>query len=1037
MASIVLGAVGAVIGGYFGGPEGAALGWAIGSAGGMLLFPTKGPNPSDLKLQDSAYGKPIPTTFGLYRLTGNVIWAGQPVENDGGKGGSSSGPTVNMSFAVGLCEGPITGVRRIWANGVLIYDFSNPSNFQNITGSAAMITGFTVYLGDELQLADPTMEAALGAANTPPNRGLAYVVFNQLDLSQWGNYLPTLSFEVLVGQEVSYVTALNENPPDYALWEANDNYVTQFDASGSYGFQIGLPLPGSGASGGIQPFRCTSYGAFFYGPMLAVGTIFLQAVCQTYDEFGCIDSEGKWYTILGFQYNTGLTSLAGGEGASVIKKNDVFYQGFWDGGSGNFPILIYKLVGETTISSDTPGGWFVVGVTDNFIYAIGISPYDTTHYQCLCTWTLDGTFVANLAHNTAWALTPVGYCVSDSELYINTEPNVLMWNGSTLIDTGIPGDDGDCTNMWIQNGIAYFSDNAYALIAMVPSFVVGQTALSTVVADICDMAGLATSQYDVSQLTDTIWGYAITNHSAPRDNLSVLQQMYFFDVSDTDGLLKFVPRGNEPVATLQWSDLGAATSGNDSAALNPLTQMIAQEVELPRSIVLTYEGLQIDYQAASQRAFRAVTLSNLDATTTVALVLGDSEALERVQALLWSTWVGRKQFTFQTNLAFLAFEPTDVVTLTGQNGELYVVRLTKCQYDGKGVLTWTAQLEDPTVYPAADYTASGGLALGFKPQQIQYSGPTILAVLDIPPLRDTDSSQQLYLCACGLADNWPGVTVDMSRDANSYSDLFNITSPAPIGYSTTVLGNFFGGNQPDELNTVGITLFSGGLSGVDYADFLAGVNACYLGGELILFRNAVQTGANTYTLSGLLRGRVGTEWAMGLHTAGDTFVFLSATSTSIEPINVSDIGGTLYFEAHLSNAFASVPGPVTQVTPAVACVKPLSPALFVANPGSAAAVLDVSVSWTRRARVNGEWLDGTDVPLDEATESYLLTILNGATVIRTLTVPGTGDGATYVYPAATIATDGFTAGNTISFTAQQNSNQGVLGYAASTSMVYQ
>ena len=52
------------------------------------------------------------------------------------------------------------------------------------------------YPGDEAQTADPFIAAKMGAASTPAYRGTAYVVFEELALSTYGNRLPQLSFEV-------------------------------------------------------------------------------------------------------------------------------------------------------------------------------------------------------------------------------------------------------------------------------------------------------------------------------------------------------------------------------------------------------------------------------------------------------------------------------------------------------------------------------------------------------------------------------------------------------------------------------------------------------------------------------------------------------------------------------------------------------------------------------------------------------------------------------------------------------------------------
>ena len=199
MAQLVLATAGAVIGGAIGGPAGAQLGWALGSTAGGLLFPPKqpdGPRLEDLTVQVSTYGAPIARTWGSNRLTGNVIWASNLTEqatDQGGKGGSSySTYSYSCSFAVAMCAGPIAGITRIWADGRLIFD-GRPSN----TGKQKDFDAVSLvsYLGTEDQLPDPTMQALQG--DVPAYRGLAYVVFNELQLERYGNRIPNLSFEVV------------------------------------------------------------------------------------------------------------------------------------------------------------------------------------------------------------------------------------------------------------------------------------------------------------------------------------------------------------------------------------------------------------------------------------------------------------------------------------------------------------------------------------------------------------------------------------------------------------------------------------------------------------------------------------------------------------------------------------------------------------------------------------------------------------------------------------------------------------------------
>ena len=101
------------------------------------------------------------------------------------------------NFAVGLCEGPIGAVLRVWADG-------KPLDLSGIT--------MRIYTGDEMQTPDPLIVAKDGDA--PAYRGLAYVVFERLPLANFGNRIPQLSFEVVrpVGRLEQMVRAVTLIP---------------------------------------------------------------------------------------------------------------------------------------------------------------------------------------------------------------------------------------------------------------------------------------------------------------------------------------------------------------------------------------------------------------------------------------------------------------------------------------------------------------------------------------------------------------------------------------------------------------------------------------------------------------------------------------------------------------------------------------------------------------------------------------------------------------------------------------------------------
>lgn len=151
----------------------------------------------------------IPIPFGRVKIAGNLIESTGRVERTrvttvsqgGGKGGGGSSTQQQVeyyytaSFAVAICEGPIVGVRRIWANGELIYNISEDASGGTLLGSDLPMT---VYVGDEAQLPDPLLESIWGVGNVPAYRGTAYAVFNDMLLEQkWGQNVPNFEFEVI------------------------------------------------------------------------------------------------------------------------------------------------------------------------------------------------------------------------------------------------------------------------------------------------------------------------------------------------------------------------------------------------------------------------------------------------------------------------------------------------------------------------------------------------------------------------------------------------------------------------------------------------------------------------------------------------------------------------------------------------------------------------------------------------------------------------------------------------------------------------
>ncbi|MCP4934307.1 MAG: hypothetical protein GY927_08910 [bacterium] len=237
MATLVLATAGAAVGGallpagvgLLGATlSGAVIGRAIGSVAGryidQALFGASGQNKiventgarlADLQVTTSSEGSPIPRIFGRARLGGQIIWAtrfeedlirdsktAKPSSKGIGDGPSQTTITTGYqyyaNFAIALCEGKISRLGRVWADGKEI-------NLAQYT--------YRLYRGDESQLPDSLLEAKEGASNAPAYRGLAYIVFERLPLELFGNRIPQFNFEVFkalddVEQKITAVTMI-------------------------------------------------------------------------------------------------------------------------------------------------------------------------------------------------------------------------------------------------------------------------------------------------------------------------------------------------------------------------------------------------------------------------------------------------------------------------------------------------------------------------------------------------------------------------------------------------------------------------------------------------------------------------------------------------------------------------------------------------------------------------------------------------------------------------------------------------------------
>lgn len=482
------------------------------------------------------------------------------------------------------------------------------------------------------------------------------------------------------------------------------------------------------------------------------------------------------------------------------------------------------------------------------------------------------------------------------------------------------------------------------------------------------------SAYDVSALSGLVTGFAVTDTMSVRDAMTPLSTAYFFDAVESQGFVRFVMRGRPTATALGEGDMVLTDTENDFG----FTFDRKQETDLPVATRLSYYDASADYKQAVAYARRLVTLSDRVATTTLPLVLDQGQAIGIGEMMLMDSWVSRESAKFSLAPSQIALDPTDEVQLSA-GGRSWRLRLTGI--DDAGARAVEAVQTDPSIYEAIVGPDRGVLST----QSLCQPGRALVVFLDLVWLDDGQTPGEPL--AASYASPWPGaVQIWKSATGSDYALDTQTTRNSVIGSTTA---DFYSGPlwRWDNVNSLCVSLLSGTLASSDDVSVFGGANALAVENasgdwEIVQFANAVLTAPGQWTLTRLLRGRHGSEGAMGSPVAaGARVVVLDA---SLAQLGLS--------QAQLRQPFDYLWGPqgVPVSDPAyqgaalsftAAGLLPLAPC-HVAFAWDASG--DLTISWLRRDRApSAANILQAAAPMSEAVESYDLEITAGGTVVRT------------------------------------------------------
>ena len=496
-----------------------------------------------------------------------------------------------------------------------------------------------------------------------------------------------------------------------------------------------------------------------------------------------------------------------------------------------------------------------------------------------------------------------------------------------------------------------------------------------IIRNVTRAAGLPVEKIHMEGIANMrVEGFTIAGDKTFRSQIEALQTVFPFDGFAYDGNIIFRKRGTGDVVTIDADDLGAQENESEESAL---TAVRTPDIDLPKTVKLAYISKDRSYQDGTASYTKAVARGVNEVSLDTSLVLKDSDAVMVTEQRMKEYWASRTSFSFKLSTRYATVQAGTLIDLP-YNGRSVKAMVTNVSYGQPGLNEITAHLIHGQTFAAVkrDLDTAGKELAPPTPTEVR------MELIDTAQLPNMEGAWVVFIAAASKI--YYGAHLYRSVDNGvSFSLIKSDIRAGIIGDTVSALG----AGTPytwDNRSSVDVRLVSGTLESRQEIDVLNGANLCIIGEELVQYRSAVLIAENTYRLSGLLRGRFGTEHHIKGHIPGERFVRIHAdhvekltapTADWFKPY-VYRYGSASYGVTHESYR-------QTSVTIRANSSMPLAPCHLE---GQRAKGGDLVITWVRRTRGDGDMKDYTDVPLNETAERYECCIVKDGNEIRTFAV---------------------------------------------------
>ncbi len=427
----------------------------------------------------------------------------------------------------------------------------------------------------------------------------------------------------------------------------------------------------------------------------------------------------------------------------------------------------------------------------------------------------------------------------------------------------------------LGNGLIHYPDfiTTTALTTITP----GSITLRSVVESVASRCNVPASKINAIALTDIIPGFLVAQQFSGADTLRPTQQAFFYDLPEVDGQIKAIKRGGATSVSITDDDL--LETGQDDERVR------GQIVEYPLKVSVVTQDPAAEYAAVPQTSGRSSPDFEGTSEVVIQLPIPFSAAIaaqiaHKSHKVMHSMAEGRVELSLPEN--FSRYIASDAFNYQSKRWLIEEVRYSE------GECHWKAVYDRASSY--------GSLATGNAPRPPELPtsglrGPTLLAAMNLPALREQDNVPGIYLAATGAFTGWNGCVVEMSADGGaSFATLTTITGRSVMGRLSAAITS---SSEP-----IPVILDDGELDSVTPEALALDANAFAIiapgdVSEIGQFQTATEGAPGAYDLTTVTRGGEGT--AAVAHDAGERFVMLA--NSVFVPIDSSLAGKTLILRA--------------------------------------------------------------------------------------------------------------------------------------------